>query len=89
VAVRRAGSGEMILLSSDGSEGNYYDMITDTNSSISGDVRRQSQRVEWTLNKNRAVRFRASLLRLLRPYGSIVVELPAGQQEWQFVRLEN
>ena len=69
--------------------GNYYDMITDTNSSISGEVRRQSQRAEWTLNKNNFVRFRASINRLLQPYGYLTVQLPGGEQEWQFVRLEN
>lgn len=69
--------------------GNYYDMITDTNSSISGDVRRQSQRVYWSLNKNKHVRFEAPLYRLLQPYGYMTVQLPGGDQDWQFVRLEN
>jgi len=69
--------------------GNYYDMITDTNSSISGDVRRQSQRAYWSLNKNKYVRFEAPLYRLLQPYGYITVQLPGGDQDWQFVRLEN
>ena len=40
--------------------GNYYDMITDSNYSVSGDIRRQSQRVYWSLNKNQYVRFRAT-----------------------------
>jgi hypothetical protein len=69
--------------------GNYYDMITDTNSAISGDVRRDSRRVYWGLNKNPSVRFRASLSRLLQPYGTVVVQLPGGEQDWQFVRLED
>lgn len=69
--------------------GNYYDLITDTNSSISGDVRRQSQRVHWHLNKNDFVHFEAPLYRLLQPYGQITVDLPGGQQDWRFVRLEN
>jgi hypothetical protein len=68
--------------------GNYYDLITDTNSSISGDVRRDSQRVYWHVNKNRSIRFRASLNRLLQPYGTVVVQMPGGEQDWQFVRLE-
>jgi hypothetical protein len=68
--------------------GNYYDMITDTNSSVSGDVRRDSQRVYWYVNKNRSIRFRASLNRLLQPYGTVVVQMPGGEQDWQFVRLE-
>jgi hypothetical protein len=69
--------------------GNYYDMITDSNYSVSGDIRRQSQRVYWSLNKNKNVRFRAQISRLLRPYGTIDVQLPGGIQQWQFVRLEN
>lgn len=69
--------------------GNYYDMITDTNSSVSGEVRRDSQRVSWSVNKNRSIRFRASLNRLLQPYGTVVVQMPGGEQDWQFVRLEN
>jgi hypothetical protein len=69
--------------------GNYYDMITDTNSSISGDIRRQSQRVRWSLNKNRFIEFEAPLYRLLQPYGRLTVQLPGGEQDWQFVRLEN
>jgi hypothetical protein len=68
--------------------GNYYDMITDTNSSVSGEVRRDSQRVHWSVNKNRSIRFRASLNRLLQPYGTVVVQMPGGEQDWQFVRLE-
>jgi hypothetical protein len=69
--------------------GNYYDIITDTNSSISGDVRRQSQRAYWSLNKNDSIRFKAPLYRLMQPYGYVTVELPGGEQDWQFVRLEN
>jgi hypothetical protein len=69
--------------------GNYYDMITDTNSSVSGEVRRDSQRVYWSVNKNKSIRFRASLNRLLQPYGTMTVQLPGGEQDWQFVRLEN
>jgi hypothetical protein len=69
--------------------GNYYDMITDSNYSLSGDIRRQSQGVYWSLNKNKFVRFRAHISQLLRPYGSLTVQLPGGEQEWQFVRLED
>jgi hypothetical protein len=69
--------------------GNYYDMITDSDHGVSGEVQRQTQRVEWTLNKNPNVRFRSSIMRLLQPYGSVTVQLPGGQQRWQFVRLEN
>ncbi len=69
--------------------GNYYDMITNTNYSLSGELRQQSQRVSWSLNKNQFVRFRANLYELLQPYGSLTVELPGGEQQWQFVRLEN
>ena len=69
--------------------GNYYDMITNSNYSLSGDIRQQSQRVSWSLNKNQAVRFRASLYQLLQPYGPVTVQLPGGEQQWQFVRLEN
>ncbi len=69
--------------------GNYYDLITDTNSSVSGDVRRDSQRVSWSVNKNNSIRFRASLNRLVQPYGTVTVQLPGGEQDWQFVRLEN
>ena len=69
--------------------GNYYDMITNSNYSLSGDIRQQSQRVSWSLNKNQAVRFRASLYQLLQPYGTLTVQLPGGDQQWQFVRLEN
>jgi hypothetical protein len=69
--------------------GNYYDMITNSSYNISGDVSRQSQRVQWSLNKNQFVRFRAPIYQLLQPYGSLTVQLPGGQQQWQFVRLEN
>jgi hypothetical protein len=69
--------------------GNYYDMIADANYSVSGDVRRDTQRVTWSLNKNKSIRFRASLNRLLQPYGSVIVQMPGGEQDWQFVRLEN
>jgi hypothetical protein len=69
--------------------GNYYDMIADANYSISGDVRRQSQRLYWTLNKNKYIRFDAPLYRLFQPYGYMTVQLPGGEQDWQFVRLEN
>lgn len=69
--------------------GNYYDMITNSNYSLSGDIRQQSQRVSFSLNKNQFVRFRAPIYELLQPYGSITVSLPGGDQRWQFVRLEN
>jgi hypothetical protein len=69
--------------------GNYYDMITDTNSSVSGEVRRDSRRVYWWVNKNKSIRFRASLSRLMQPYGTVVVQMPGGEQDWQFVRLED
>jgi hypothetical protein len=69
--------------------GNYYDMITAANYSISGNVTRQSQRVTWSLNKNKSVRFRAPLFELMQPYGTITVRLPGGEQYWQFVRLED
>jgi hypothetical protein len=64
-------------------------MISNSNYSLSGDIRQQSQRVSWSLNKNPAVRFRASLYQLLQPYGPVNVQLPGGEQQWQFVRLEN
>jgi hypothetical protein len=69
--------------------GNYYDMITNSNYSISGDIKQQSQQVYWTLNKNQFVRFRAHISQLLQPYGTLTVQLPGGEQQWQFVRLEN
>jgi hypothetical protein len=69
--------------------GNYYDMITAANYSVSGEVSRQSQRVSWSLNKNKSVRFRASLFELMQPYGTVSVRLPGGEQHWQFVRLED
>jgi hypothetical protein len=69
--------------------GNYYDMITSSNYSLSGDVRQQSQRATWWLNKNQFVRFRANLYELVQPYGSVTVQLPGGEQQWQFVRLED
>jgi hypothetical protein len=69
--------------------GNYYDMITGSNYSVSGDIRQQSQRASFALNKNQFVRFRAPVYQLLQPYGSITVSLPGGDQQWQFVRLEN
>ncbi|MCI0335195.1 MAG: hypothetical protein L0228_18455 [Planctomycetes bacterium] len=69
--------------------GNYYDMIADANYSVSGDVRHQSQRVYWSLNKNKYIRFRVPIYRLMQPYGTMTVQLPGGEQDWQFVRLEN
>jgi len=69
--------------------GNYYDIIADANYSISGEVRQQSQRAYWSLNKNDFIRFKAPLYRLMQPYGYVTVELPGGEQDWQFVRLEN
>jgi hypothetical protein len=69
--------------------GNYYDMITNSAYNVSGDVKRQSQRVYWSLNKNQFVRFRAHISQLLQPYGMVTVQLPGGEQQWQFVRLEN
>ncbi len=69
--------------------GNYFDMITDSDHSVSGVIQRQTQRAEWSLNQNQNVRFRASIVRLLQPYGSLTVQLPGGEQRWQFVRLEN
>lgn len=69
--------------------GNYYDMITNSNYSLSGDIRQQSQRVSFALNKNQFVRFRVPLYQLLQPYGTLTVQLPGGDQQWQFVRLEN
>jgi hypothetical protein len=69
--------------------GNYYDMISDSNYSLSGEIGRQQQRVYFSLNKNKYVRFRVHISRLLRPYGAMIVQLPGGEQEWQFVRLED
>jgi hypothetical protein len=69
--------------------GNYYDMISDSNYSLSGDIRQSSQRAYFALNKNKYLRFRANIYELLQPYGSITVQLPGGDQRWQFVRLEN
>jgi hypothetical protein len=59
------------------------------NSNVTGNLRQQSQRVSWSLNKTQFVRFRADLCELLQPYGSLTVQLPGGEQQWQFVRLEN
>jgi hypothetical protein len=69
--------------------GNYYDMISNSNYSLTGNIRQQSQRATFYLNKNQFVRFRANIYELLQPYGSLTVSLPGGEQEWQFVRLEN
>ena len=69
--------------------GNYYDMISGSNYSMSGDIRQQSQRVSFWLNKNQFVRFRTSVDQLLQPYGALTVQLPGGEQQWQFVRLED
>jgi len=69
--------------------GNYYDMITNSSYNVSGDVQQQSQRVTWSLNKNQFIRFRTSIGQLLQPYGALTVQLPGGEQQWQFVRLEN
>ena len=69
--------------------GNYYDMITNSAYNVSGDISQQSQRVSWSLNKNQFIRFRAHISQLLQPYGTISVQLPGGEQQWQFVRLEN
>lgn len=69
--------------------GTYFDMITDAEHSIVGEINRQTQRAEWSLRKNPDVTFRASIYRLLQPYGYVTVQLPGGDQRWQFVRLEN
>jgi hypothetical protein len=70
-------------------KGNYYDMISDSNWSVSGDIRRQSQRVYWSLNKNQSIRFRSHIRDLLQPYGTVTLQMPGGEQDWQFVRLED
>ena len=49
--------------------GNYFDMITDAENSVVGEINRQTQRAEWSPNRNPDVRFRASIYRLLQPYG--------------------
>lgn len=69
--------------------GNYYDMITGSNYSVSGDVSRQNQRASFSLNKNQFVHFRAPIYELLQPSGRLTVTLPGGNQQWQFVRMEN
>jgi hypothetical protein len=69
--------------------GNYYDLITNSNYSVSGDISRQSQRVAWLLNKNRGIRFRTHISQLMQPYGMMTVRMPGGEQQWQFVRLED
>lgn len=69
--------------------GNYFDMIANANHNISGDIDRSTQRAEWWLNRNPAVHFNARIYRLLQPFGTINVELPGGEQRWQFVRLED
>lgn len=69
--------------------GTYFDMISDTENSIVGEINRQTQRAEWSLRRNPDVTFRASIYRLLQPSGYVTVRLPAGDQRWQFVRLEN
>lgn len=69
--------------------GNYYDMITGSNYSVTGDISQQSQRASFSLNKNQFVRFRAPIYQLLQPYGQLTVRLPGGDQQWQFVRMEN
>ena len=42
--------------------GTYFDMITDAEHSIVGEINRQTQRAEWSLRKNRDVTFRAQHL---------------------------
>ena len=69
--------------------GNYFDMITDSDHGVTGRIQQQTQRAEWTLDQNPNVRFQANIGRLLQPYGSVSVQLPGGEQRWQFVRLEN
>lgn len=69
--------------------GTYFDMISDTENSIVGEINRQTQRAEWSLRRNPDVTFRASIYRLLQPSGYVTVRLPQGDQRWQFVRLEN
>jgi hypothetical protein len=69
--------------------GTYFDMITDAENSVVGEINRQTQRAEWSPKRNPDVRFRASIYRLLQPSGYVTVQLPGGEQRWQFVRLEN
>lgn len=69
--------------------GTYFDMVSDTENAIVGEINRQTQRAEWSLRRNPDVTFRASIYRLLQPYGYVTVRLPGGDQRWQFVRLEN
>ena len=69
--------------------GNYYDMIVDSSYDISGEVRQSSQRLYFSLDRNPSITFRASLQALLQPWGNITVQMPGGDQRWQFVRLEN
>jgi len=69
--------------------GTYFDMISDTENRIVGELNRQTQRAEWSLRRNPDVTFRASVYRLLQPSGYVTVRLPGGDQRWQFVRLEN
>jgi hypothetical protein len=69
--------------------GNYFDMITDSDHGVSGTIQQQTQRAEWTLDQNPNIRFRANIARLLQPSGNVTVQLPGGEQRWQFVRLEN
>jgi hypothetical protein len=70
--------------------GNYYDMITGANHTVTGRVHEPTQYVQWSLDKNRQLTFFAHLSQLTQPDGIVYVRFPGGQQEeWQLVRMES
>ena len=70
--------------------GKYYDMITDNTFRLSGEMQPQTQRAQWSLNSNPRRSLLREHVRLLQPRRQqSVVQLPGGEQRWQFVRLEN
>ena len=65
-------------------------MITDSDHSVSGEIQQQdAARRLVARTKTQTSRSAPASCGCCSRYGSVTVQLPGGEQQWQFVRLEN
>jgi hypothetical protein len=59
--------------------GNYFDVLSNQVTLLSGEVNKETQAVAWTLGTNSNAVFRTTLSALTQPGGTVQVQFPNGK----------
>ncbi|REK18669.1 MAG: hypothetical protein DWQ37_03800 [Planctomycetota bacterium] len=69
--------------------GNYYDVLTGNDQSVTGTVDKQTQAVNFQLGSNGKVRFKTSLVSLTQPQGKLTLNYADGRtSDWVLARFD-